>query len=245
MIFDIQTRAKAMKTAASLVGEASVECATVEDYAASLRKQPYEIQCRHLTSSLNCCSDIGSRGLMSWGKLLVEDTELKRQLNSVGIEYSHEDGFSISGLSFARLGVSDPTLCLRKDDCISAYLFCGSDGEGYAGSPEIFRRMQMTFRGNDSIRQMVETWERNATSYCVSYGVKPDEVDVITGFYSADEGIDIETALAEVLIDVLNLPSKLACCTHIPIILYRGIEISPSRLQIHRIDELEWDWANR
>lgn len=245
MIFGVQTYGNAMKTAAALVGESSVGFATVDDYAAALHSRPYKIQCRHLTSSLNGCSDISNYGLASWSELLVNNTELKRRLSSAGIEYEHNSGFSINDWQFRCLGISDPTPGLRRDDCISAYLVCGGTEEGYSKSPEIMRRMRIVFRDNSAIERMVKDWEQNARPFCVSFTVDPDDVDVITGYYSTDPdeaSVDIETALAKILRKVIGLSSRSVCGEFIPIILKRDIKISPDRLQVQAIDDLEWDW---
>lgn len=245
MIFDVQTYGNALKTAVSLVGDSFAGSETVEDYAIGLRKQPYKIQCRHLTSSINGCSDISSYGLTSWSELLVKDSELRRQLNSAGIQYNRENGFSINGSPFTCLRTSDPTRGLQKDDCVSAYLFCGSTEQEYSKSPEIMRRMRIALNDNAAIKRMVEDWEKNARPYCVSFTDDPDDVDVITSYYSTDPDeapVDIETALAKVLHYVIGLSSRPVYEAFIPIILKRGIKISPDLLQVQAIEDLEWDW---
>ena len=245
MIFDVQTYGNAMKTAAALVGESSVGFATVDDYASGLYSRPYEIQCRHLTSSLNGCADISNYGLASWSELLVNNTELRRRLSSVGIEYDCNNGFSINGMQFGCPGTPDPTRGLQKDDCISAYLVCGGTEQEYSKSPEIMRRMRIACSGDTAIERMVEDWEQNARPFCVSFTVDPDDVDVITGYYSTDPdeaSVNIETTLAEVLYNVIGLSSRSVRGEFIPIILKHGIKISPDRLQVQAIDDLEWDW---
>ena len=127
MIFDVQTYSRALVTATKLSNGRPVFELSVEDYADSLREKGCVVSCRHLTSSIDCCSGILTYGLRGWSSVLALDSGLGKVFGALGIEYDSEGGLARYGRPFGVCCQQDPSKALLMDDCVNAYLYCGGD----------------------------------------------------------------------------------------------------------------------
>lgn len=244
VIFDVQTYSRALVTATKLSNGRPVFELSVEDYADSLREKGCVVSCRHLTSSIDCCSGILTYGLRGWSSVLALDSGLGKVFSALGIEYDSEGGLARYGRPFGVCCQQDPSKALLMDDCVNAYLYCGGTSEGYSDSPEILRTLRdRAFPEDANVRRAEALWREKATAYCVSFGVQVSEIDVITDYYPVEEKTDIYYALACVLADVLNAGSvRRLQMLYGPIVLKRGVVIPPQFLQVSEICNLDWDW---
>lgn len=244
MVFDVQTYRRALATANELAYGQPIGNVKAEDYANHLREKSCSILCRHLTSSLVHCSDILAQGLAGWSSVLSSDSLLARVFKALGINYEDEVGLVRYGQPFEQCSYEDPSRALLLDDCVNAYLYCGGTAEDYSKSPEILRTLRYRAFPNDAnIIKAEKLWREKAAAYCVSFDVQVSDVDVITGYYSTEDDNDIYSALACVLVDVLDAGSSGRLqMTYRPIILKHGVVIPPQDLQVNELCEVDWDW---
>lgn len=246
MKFDVQTYSRALATASLLASGKPVLSLNEEDYAYQLKSNAVLITCRHLTTSPDCCADISKFGLTGWKAALSFDSRLKRVFDGLGIGCTSNGQLERNGQSFESCCYQNPSRALELDNCISAYLYCGDPNEGYCRSPEILRTLKdKAFPCVQTISEAEEKWRKSSKPYCVSFDVSLSDVDVITRYYSTEEGGDIEYALSCVLLDVLR--AKTSGHSYVlqrQIALKHGVIIPPGQLSINELADLDWDWSD-
>ena len=245
MIFDVQTYSRALATASLLASGKPVLSLDEEDYAKRLKSNTVLVACRHLTTSPDCCADISKFGLMGWKAALSFDSRLKRVFDSLGIVCASNGQLERNGQPFENCCFQNPSRALELDNCISAYLYCGGPNEGYCRSPEILRTLKdKAFPYAQTISEAEENWRKSSKPYCVSFDVTLSDVDVITRYFSTEEGGDIEYGLSCVLLDVLKAKtSDHPYVLQRQIALKRGVVIPPEQLSINKLADLDWDWS--
>lgn len=242
--FDIQTIKKAKQLIRDLASSSSHKKMNEDAIADTLKENGVLLKCRHFTTALDECNRIKMRGLESWSSVLVDKTAfLTIALERGGIAYSADKGFDFFRYDFTSVMDSKELNYyirhLEMDDCISAYLYCGRNDEGYSCSPEILR-MFAYYLKDGALEQEKTKWEKSAKSYCITFHVSIDDVDVLSDYYSATEDgqNEVYNCLAKMLLDV-------ASCETSPInkqiVLKKGVTIRPDQLQIEEANESLWD----
>lgn len=238
--YNIQTANAARKLYAELTESSIVDNESCSRLVNAFRGQEIQIVCRHLTSSIDGCSSIKEKGLVGWSDVMSDKTtHLSRVLAENGIFYADDRLVYKSGGQTIDLISAIDLRHLQIDDCINAYLHCGKNDEGYSKSPEILRSLANSLSCNH-LSKMVNSWEEGAEPYCVEFSVTPNDIDVITGQYSAnrDDLSCMSKALSNLLLDVIENRYPY---NH-PVILKKGVTIPPGRLIISKLDEIDWDF---
>lgn len=238
--YNIQTVNAARKLYAELTESSIVDDESYSRLVNAFRGQKIQIVCRHLTSSIDGCSSIKEKGLVGWSDVMSDKTtHLSRVLAEIGIFYTDDRLVYKSGDRKKDLTSVIGLRHLQIDDCINAYLHCSKNDEGYSKSPEILRSLANSLSCN-CLSKMVNSWEEGAEPYCAEFSVSPNDIDVITDWYSAnsDDLSCMNKALSNLLLDVIENRYP----RNHPVILKKGVTIPPNRLIISKFDEIDWDF---
>lgn len=239
--YDIQTKEAAHKLYAEIMGGDTVDEKSLSRLEEAFRYQEIQLVCRHLTSSFDECFSIKENGLFSWSEVLRDSSApLSIALARHGV-YGVDGRIEwCDGNKSINLTSERDLAHLLVDDCVSAYLYCGQNNERYSDSPEILRSLkrELPWIG---LSEEVEYWEENAKPYCVEFTVSPFEVDVVTGYYSAEEDDESSfyTALSLLLLDIIESERP----SNHPVVLKRGVSIPASRLSVFKLNDMDWDFA--
>lgn len=245
-LYDIQTKENALKTLGRFFVTPSrkIDDRTIKS---DISLEEIEFKCRHITTSLSNARCIKKNGLMSTLSVLKDhSSDISVFLRCCNVELSqdgifcHADSHEPYLYSFQ----SEPLKSVFKDNCVSAYLYCGNLTEEYDVRPEILKKIQDGLC-DVKMDEAIKFWKGNATAFCIEYLIPFCDVDVITGIYSAKESES--ESYPSILSSLIELASTIAhslngCPTNIPIISKTGLKIPPEKLAISALMDLEWDF---
>lgn len=246
--YNVQTKANAKRLMASLVDGLSHDCLAdcaldeglASEIAEELKSEGTVLHCRHLTTSFDKGASFLRNGLLPWTDAIrLPDSPLARALSYGGVSYDTAGGLLLNGAYDSRLDLNQHLRYLKNDDCINAFLHCGTSDDCYFDSPEMLRSIAVKINSSKLWRAAAE-WERNSAKVCVSFSVPVEAVDVLTGHYSFEDdgGDSIYLALAIILLSVVEGRDMSGS----KIILKRGVSIPPDKLTVSTAESLVWDY---
>lgn len=246
--YDVQTRSNAKRLLANLGDELSLKCSMSYAFddelgfaiAEILKREGVVLHCRHLTTSFDKGASFLRNGLLPWSDAIqLPDSPLARALAYGGVSYDAAAGLLLNGAYDSRLDLNRHLRYLKNDDCINAFLHCGTSDDCYFDSPEMLRSIADKINSS-RLKRAAADWKIHSVKVCVSFSVPVEAVDALTFRYSFDEdGRDaIYLALANTLLDVLESRDMSGS----KIILKRGISIPPDKLIVSIAEDLDWDY---